>query len=84
MISANVDENAQRHFCAIAAIFDDVVAAIEADLSTITAPDTAVLEKYPEFGARVTKLVGTAETSLKSLQAEAEGAVDWAQQLGYI
>ncbi len=84
MVNASVNEAAQKHFTTIATIIDGVNSAIEADLSTMTAPDTVVLKKYDEFGKRVTNMIGGAEKSLKLLQAEAEGATGWAQQLGYI
>lgn len=84
MINTNLNETVQKHFTTIAAIVDEVLTAIEADLSAMTEPDTAILTKYPEFGEQVTKMVGSAERSLKLLQAEAEGAIDWAKQLGYI
>jgi CO/xanthine dehydrogenase Mo-binding subunit len=79
-----VNEAAQKHFTTIAAIVGEVLGAIEADLSTMTAPDTAVLNKYPEFGETVTTVLTRAEGSLELLQVEAEGTTEWARRLGYI
>ena len=84
MINSSVNEIAQRHFTTIATAVDEVLEAIEADLATVTAPNTAILTKYPEFGKSVAKMLDSAEEKLKLLQAEAQGASDWAEQLGYI
>lgn len=84
MINTNVNESTQKHLNTIETIVDGALSAIEADVSTMTAPDTAVLEKYPGFGKTVAEMLGRAEESLKLLQAEAGRATEWAQQRGYI
>lgn len=83
-INTNLDELALKHLNSVATIRGEIYDAIDADISVMTAPDTAVFEEHPEFGRRVVEMLSTAKTSLELLQHAAAGTVAWAHQRGYI
>lgn len=84
MINTNMNVNAQAHFNTVAEIVNDIFGAIEAHLSIMTKPDTAVLVKYPDLEKSVTDMLDDVKATLKTLQDTAKGATEWAEELGYI
>ncbi|ERF68129.1 hypothetical protein EPUS_06941 [Endocarpon pusillum Z07020] len=83
-INTNLGELALKHLNSIATIRAEISDAIDADISVMTAPDTAVFEKHPEFGQKVVRMLSTAKKSLELLQNAAARPVAWAHQRGYI
>ena len=61
-------------------IFD----ATAADVETIEAPDTALLEKYPAFGRSVEEMLDRARAELESIELAATEAREEARSRGYI
>ncbi len=49
----------------------------------MTAPDTAIFQEHPDFAAGVMKMLRKAETSLKSLQEQAQGPMALGVLHGY-
>lgn len=84
MIEVDMDEIAQQHLDTVAARVAQVLGAIEADLSTMTAAGTAVLVEYPEVRKSVTRMLRSVKETSKKLQAEVEGQFPQTEQLGSI
>jgi hypothetical protein len=84
MITKNLNETAQKHMVAIIDIWHVIIGAIEADIASMAAPDTAVFEEHPEFGEKVAYMLIGARKSLERLQRSAEQPIAMALQLGYI
>jgi hypothetical protein len=61
-------------------IFD----ATAADLETIEAPDTALLEKHPAFGRSVEEILDRARAELESIELAVTAAREEARSRGYI
>ncbi|KAF7514201.1 hypothetical protein GJ744_004526 [Endocarpon pusillum] len=83
-IKTNLDQLALQHLNSIATIRWGIYDAIDADISVMTAPDTAVFEERPEFGQKVVKMLSATKIWLELLQDAAGRPLASAYQRGYI
>jgi len=83
-IDTKLNRGAQKYLAAIENIQEVILEAIEADVSSMTDPDTTVFEQFPGFGEDIAEMVVYAGLSLEQLQQNAEQPIATALQRGYI
>jgi hypothetical protein len=83
-IRGDLHKLAQETADSIYTMMGEVLDAVDDDLATMKAPDTAVLDKYPEFGRSIANMVESAEKALTQMRTGAEDARAEARKRGYV